>query len=126
MAPTPPCLHGSTITNKTKSTNRRSIESKARGSAAIFDEAIAEGLVSRAAARISATVAAGMTYNFGLLDLADGESGDAAVYLVVGKKHAAAKLAAAAKPAATPEKAKCFSYYTKLKHDSGTYPPYLD
>ncbi|CAO2179412.1 unnamed protein product [Urochloa humidicola] len=63
-----------------------------------------------------------VSYNFDLLDLADGESGDAAVSIVVGKKKneaAAAKFAdAVAKPAAQ-EKTKCFSYYTKLLHDSG-------
>ncbi|CAO2176883.1 unnamed protein product [Urochloa humidicola] len=62
------------------------------------------------------------SYNFNLLDLADGESGDATVSVVVGKKKkteaAAAKLADAAKPTAQ-EKTKCFSYYTKLLHDSG-------
>ncbi|CAL4937057.1 unnamed protein product [Urochloa decumbens] len=61
------------------------------------------------------------TYNFDLLDLADGESGDAAVSVVVSKKKTEA--AAAAKPAdhAEPtaqEKSKDF-YYTKLQHDEG-------
>ncbi|CAN6321971.1 unnamed protein product [Urochloa humidicola] len=63
------------------------------------------------------------TYNFDLLDLADGESGDAAVSVVVGKKKTEA---AAAKPAdaadhaepAAQEKSKDF-YYTKLQHDEG-------
>ncbi|CAN6286190.1 unnamed protein product [Urochloa humidicola] len=55
------------------------------------------------------------TYNFDLLDLADGESGDAAVSVVVAKKKADA-----AKPAepAAQEKSKDF-YYTKLQHDEG-------
>ncbi|CAL5034439.1 unnamed protein product [Urochloa decumbens] len=60
------------------------------------------------------------TYNFDLLDLADGESGEAAVSVVVGKKKtdaSAAKPAAAAEPTAQ-EKAKDF-YYTKLQHDQG-------
>ncbi|CAN6291115.1 unnamed protein product [Urochloa humidicola] len=64
------------------------------------------------------------TYNFDLLDLADGESGDAAVSVVVGKKKTEA--AAAAKPAdaaeqagpVAQEKSKDF-YYTKLQHDQG-------
>ncbi|CAN6280590.1 unnamed protein product [Urochloa humidicola] len=65
------------------------------------------------------------TYNFDLLDLADGESGDAAVSVVVGKKKTEA--AATAKPDAdaaeqagpvAQEKSKDF-YYTKLQHDQG-------
>ncbi|CAL4920091.1 unnamed protein product [Urochloa decumbens] len=64
------------------------------------------------------------TYNFDLLDLADGESGDAAVSVVVSKKKTEA--AASSKPAdaaehAEPtaqEKSKDF-YYTKLQHDEG-------
>ncbi|CAN6302801.1 unnamed protein product [Urochloa humidicola] len=59
------------------------------------------------------------TYNFDLLDLADGESGDAAVSVVVSKKktEAAAEPADAAEPTAQ-EKSKDF-YYTKLQHDQG-------
>ncbi|RLN18991.1 uncharacterized protein C2845_PM02G41730 [Panicum miliaceum] len=63
------------------------------------------------------------TYNFGLLELADGESGEAAVSVVIGKKKseaAAAKLADVADPAepAAYDKPK-YSYFTKLQHDNG-------
>ena len=64
------------------------------------------------------------TYNFDLLELADGESGEAAVSVVVGKKKteaASAKLADAADPvetAAAHGKPK-YSYFAKLQHDNG-------
>ncbi|CAO2179425.1 unnamed protein product [Urochloa humidicola] len=75
------------------------------------------------------------TYSFDLLDLADGEAGEAAVSVVVGKKieaayaavkvadaaekiaNAAVKVANTTEPAAQ-EKSKNF-YYTKLQHDEG-------
>ncbi|CAN6308512.1 unnamed protein product [Urochloa humidicola] len=61
------------------------------------------------------------TYNFDLLDLADGESGEAAVSVVVGKNKKT-ELAAASKPnaaAAEQDKSKKDFYYTKLQHDQG-------
>ncbi|KAF8646570.1 hypothetical protein HU200_065794 [Digitaria exilis] len=64
--------------------------------------------------------AAMTTYNFDLVDLADGESGDAAV------RPTRRSSLPTAKAAATQEKTNSF-YYTKLQHDSGTHlPPYLD
>jgi hypothetical protein len=78
------------------------------------------------------------SFNFGLLELADGESGEAAVSVVVGKAKAEAahakKAAAAAESAApgTTEKEKAVHknlYYFKLRHDNGTYVhtyPYLN
>jgi hypothetical protein len=68
------------------------------------------------------------TYNFDLLKLADDESGDAAVFVVVGKKKteaAAAKPADAADPAHQPaaqEKPK-YSFYAKQQVDGRTYSP---
>ncbi|RLN40238.1 uncharacterized protein C2845_PM01G48650 [Panicum miliaceum] len=59
------------------------------------------------------------TYNFDLLELADGESGKAAVSVVISKKKseaAAAKLADVAEPAAY-DKPK-YSYFTKLQYDN--------
>ncbi|OEL28154.1 hypothetical protein BAE44_0010826, partial [Dichanthelium oligosanthes] len=63
------------------------------------------------------------TYNFDLLELADGESGDAAVSVIVGKKktEAVAAKPADAAEAAAKEKAAATRhfYYTKLQHDNG-------
>ena len=65
-----------------------------------------------------------VNFNFDLLELADGESGEAAVSVVVAKKSvaAAAKLVDAADPAepAAHDKPK-YSYFTKLQHDNGTH-----
>ncbi|PVH31581.1 hypothetical protein PAHAL_9G182500 [Panicum hallii] len=62
------------------------------------------------------------TYNFDLLELVDGESGEAAVSVVVDKKYkaTAAKLADATDPAqlATHDKPR-YSYFIKLQHDNG-------
>jgi len=65
-----------------------------------------------------------VNFNFDLLELADGESGEAAVSVVVAKKKsvaAADKLVDAADPAepAAHDKPK-YSYFTKLQHDNGT------
>ena len=63
------------------------------------------------------------TYNFDLLELADGESGEAAVSIVVGKKKteaAAAKIADAADPVEPAAHGKPkYSYFAKLQHDNG-------
>jgi len=65
------------------------------------------------------------SFNFGLLELADGESGEAAVSVVVGKVKAEAAHAKKAESAATgtTEKEKAVHknlYYLKLQHDNGT------
>jgi len=65
------------------------------------------------------------SFNFGLLELADGESGEAAVSVVVGKAKAEAahaKKAEAAAAAESAEKEKAVHknlYYFKLRHDNG-------
>jgi hypothetical protein len=65
------------------------------------------------------------TYNFDLLELADGESGEAAVSIVVGKKKteaAAAKIADAADPVEPAAHGKPkYSYFAKLQHDNGAH-----
>ncbi|RLN04708.1 uncharacterized protein C2845_PM13G12740 [Panicum miliaceum] len=64
-----------------------------------------------------------VTCNFDLLELADGESGEAAISVVVGKKKteaAAAKLADAADPVEPAAHGKPkYSYFTKLQPDNG-------
>jgi hypothetical protein len=69
------------------------------------------------------------SFNFGLLELADGESGEAAVSVVVGKakaeaahaKKAESAAAESAAAVATTEKAVHKNlYYLKLQHDNGT------
>jgi hypothetical protein len=64
------------------------------------------------------------TYNFDLLELADGESREAAVSAVVGKKMieaAAAKLVDTADPVEPAAHGKSkYSYFIKLQHDNGT------
>ncbi|RLM61805.1 uncharacterized protein C2845_PM14G14540 [Panicum miliaceum] len=64
-----------------------------------------------------------VTCNFDLLELADGESGEAAISVVVGKKKteaAAANLADAADPVETAAHGKPrYSYFTKMQHDNG-------
>ncbi|RLN15668.1 uncharacterized protein C2845_PM02G41790 [Panicum miliaceum] len=68
------------------------------------------------------------TYNFDLLELADGESGEAAVSAVVGKKMieaAAAKLVDTADPAEPAAHGKSrYSYFTKLQHDNDSSSNY--
>ncbi|MBO1915217.1 hypothetical protein J4G37_61620, partial [Microvirga sp. 3-52] len=60
-----------------------------------------------------------VTCNFDLLELADGESGEAAISVVVGKKKteaAAANLADAADPVETAAHGKPrYSYFTKMQ-----------
>lgn len=65
------------------------------------------------------------SFNFAVLDLADGESGEAAVSVVLAKAKAQA-VADAKKTIAGFEKEKPIAknniYFTKLQHDNGNAP----
>lgn len=127
-------------TKQTVPTHQRSIESKARADqqGRRKDRGLAHGLGRRdrvSAASSSTMVDANLSDQ---LELADGESGAAAVSVVVGKRKTAAdpaKLADADAAAPTPTPAKladsadadkdALKPSTKLQHDNdyGTYPP---